>query len=101
VSALALIAELEAAGVRLSLAGDALRVQARPGVSISPYRERIRASKPAILAVLGGPVTATVPPAGWDGALPAVCGWPYLCRSLGPCARHVRGGPCRLEGGTP
>jgi hypothetical protein len=52
VTATALLAELEAAGVRLSLAGDDLRFQTRPGVSIAPYRERIAASKPALLAEL-------------------------------------------------
>jgi hypothetical protein len=52
VSAAALLAELEAAGVRLSLAGDALRFQTRPGVAIAPYRERITANKPALLAEL-------------------------------------------------
>jgi hypothetical protein len=44
VSASALLADLEAAGVRLSLAGNALRVQARPGVRVAPCRERITAS---------------------------------------------------------
>lgn len=51
-SARALLAELERAGVRLSLAGDDLHVQARAGVSIAPYRERIIAHKPALLAEL-------------------------------------------------
>jgi hypothetical protein len=51
-SAAALLAELEAAGVRLSLAGDALRFQTRPGVGIAPYRERIAAHKPALMAEL-------------------------------------------------
>jgi hypothetical protein len=52
VSAAALLAELEAAGVRLSLAGDALQFQTRPGVSIAPYRECITANRPALLAEL-------------------------------------------------
>jgi hypothetical protein len=52
VSAAALLSELEAAGVRLSLAGDALRYQTRPGVRIAPYRERISTSKPALIALL-------------------------------------------------
>ena len=51
-SAAALLDELEAAGVRLSLAGDELRFQTRPGVRIAPYRERITASKPALLVEL-------------------------------------------------
>jgi hypothetical protein len=48
----ALLDELAAAGVRLSLAGDALRYQTRPGVSIAPYREQITAHKPALVALL-------------------------------------------------
>lgn len=51
-SAAALLSELEAAGVRLSLAGNALRFQTQPGVSIAPYREQIAAHKPAFLAEL-------------------------------------------------
>lgn len=51
-SAAALLAELEATGVRLSMAGDDLHFQTRPGVSIAPYRERIAAYKPALLAEL-------------------------------------------------
>jgi hypothetical protein len=52
VSAPALLAELEATGVRLSLAGDDLRYRTQPGVSIGPYREQITAHKPALLALL-------------------------------------------------
>jgi hypothetical protein len=52
VSARALLVELEAAGVRLSLAGDDLRFQTRRGVSITPYRECITAHKPALLVEL-------------------------------------------------
>lgn len=51
-SAIALLEELEASGVRLSLAGDDLRFQTRPGVSVAPYRLRITAHKPALLAEL-------------------------------------------------
>ena len=51
-SARVLLAELEAAGVRLSLAGDDLRFQTRPGVAIAPFRERIAASKPALVVEL-------------------------------------------------
>jgi hypothetical protein len=32
-----------------------------------------------------GPVAASAPPPGWDGTLPANCGWPALCHVLGPC----------------
>jgi hypothetical protein len=52
VSAAALLVELEAAGVRLTLAGDDLRFQTRSGVRIAPYREQIAAHKPALLAEL-------------------------------------------------
>jgi hypothetical protein len=102
VSAAELLVELEAAGVRLSLVGDDLRFQTRPGVTIAPYREAIAKKRPALVALLckGQPVTAKVPPAGWDGVVPTVCGWPHLCQTLGPCPRHVRGGPCRLDGET-
>ncbi len=79
-SANALLAALEAAGVRLSLAGTDLRAQARPDVRIALYRERITAHKPALLVLLRSrqPVAATKPPAGWDAALCAGCQWPDL-----------------------
>jgi hypothetical protein len=51
-SARVLLDELDAAGVRLFLAADDLRYQTRPGVSIAPYRERITAEKPALMAEL-------------------------------------------------
>jgi hypothetical protein len=47
-----LLVELEAVGVRLSLAGDDLRFQTRPGVSIAPYRERIVRRKTVLVALL-------------------------------------------------
>jgi hypothetical protein len=46
-------------------------------------------------------VEASAPPAGWAGTLPAICGWRSLCQSLGPCPRHLAGGPCRVDGDTP
>ena len=51
-SAAALLAELEAARVQLSLAGVDLRFQTRPGVRVAPYREQIVAHKPALLVEL-------------------------------------------------
>jgi hypothetical protein len=51
-SAAALLAELEAAGVRLTLAGGDLRYRTRAGISIVPYRERIVTHKPALVAEL-------------------------------------------------
>ena len=101
-SAVTLFAELQSAGVRLSLAGGDLRYQTRPGVSIAPYRGRIASHKPALLALLRtrepvaatalqnrnrGPVEATKPPAGWDGALCAGCRWERYCGVLGPRRR--------------
>jgi hypothetical protein len=44
--------ELSAAGVRLSLAGDDLRYQTRPGVSIARYREQIITQKAALISLL-------------------------------------------------
>ena len=94
-SAAALLAELDAAGVRLSLAGGDLRFQTRPGVSIAPYRERIAAHKPALVVLLRrGPVEATQPPAGWDGSPCAGCRWERFCRALGPRGPHLVNGPC-------
>jgi hypothetical protein len=61
VSAAEFLARLEAAGVRLSLAGDDLHFQARPGVSITSYQDRIRANKPALLReLLQREIVATV-----------------------------------------
>jgi hypothetical protein len=114
-SAAILLTELEAVGVPLSLADEDLRYETRPGVSIAPYRDSIRASKPALLAVLRaredpaamgltpnlrwvhvdtGPVAASRPPHGWDRQVPAGCGVPYVCRSLGPCPHFTTHGRC-------
>jgi hypothetical protein len=120
VSAAALLTELEAAGVRLSLAGDDLRYQTEAGVSIAPYRARIRESKPALLAellareelaamgldpslrwvhVATAPVEATVPSSGWAGQFPAGCAVPNVCCALGPCPHHAAHGRCwKVEG---
>jgi hypothetical protein len=47
-----LLNALAGAGVCLSRAGDDLRYQTRPGVSIAPYVERIRQDKPGLLTEL-------------------------------------------------
>jgi flagellar biosynthesis/type III secretory pathway chaperone len=44
--------DLHAAGIRLSLAGDDLHYQTRPGVSINAHREQIAANKLALMAEL-------------------------------------------------
>ena len=50
------------------------------------------------------PVAVSASPPGWDGTLPANCGWPALCHVLGPCPdmRTTNGcpfaGPVRLSG---
>jgi hypothetical protein len=99
-SADALLAELQAAGVRLSLPATNgrldLRYQTRPGVSIAPFAARIRAHKPALVRLLahGRPVPATQPPARWDGAVCAGCPWPTLCAALGPRSPEMADGPC-------
>jgi hypothetical protein len=116
-TARALLAELDAAGIRVSPRGeDGLTVESRPGVSIDPYRARIVAHKPALVALLGkgaepirwahlaqGLVKATNVPSGWDGSLCAGCQWPALCGVLGPRPPHAIDGPCAAwpEGEAP
>ena len=51
-SAGALVDELTAAGVRLSLAGETSATRPTPGVSIAPYREPIIMNKPTLIALL-------------------------------------------------
>jgi hypothetical protein len=48
VTVAALLDALDAAGVHLSLAGDDLRYQTRPDVSIAPHTDRIKVHKPAL-----------------------------------------------------
>jgi hypothetical protein len=45
-----LLSELDAAGIALVAAGEDLRFQTPPGVSIGPFVARITAHKPALLA---------------------------------------------------
>jgi hypothetical protein len=47
-----LLTELEAAGIRATALGDTLRVHAKPGVDLTPYRDSIRQHKLALLAEL-------------------------------------------------
>lgn len=51
-NAAALLAELSAAGIRLSRSGDRLRVEARPGTLTTELREQLTASKPDLLVLL-------------------------------------------------
>jgi amino acid adenylation domain-containing protein/non-ribosomal peptide synthase protein (TIGR01720 family) len=54
-----LLRDLDAAGVTLSLAGDALRFAAPPGAVTPALRERLVAHKPALLELLrGGPAAS-------------------------------------------
>jgi hypothetical protein len=46
-------------------------------------------------------VEVSKPFAEWDGSLPNACAWQSVCQSLGPCPRHLTGGPCRLDGDAP
>jgi hypothetical protein len=106
VNAVTLLSELQAAGIHISREGATLRVRGQPGVRLAPHGERIVANKPALLAALRErekvaafgldptlrwayvskePVEASVPPSGWDGAVPADCGKPAICAKLGAC----------------
>ena len=51
-SAAAILTELDAAGVRLSLAGDDLRYHTGSGVRIAPFAESITANKRELLMEL-------------------------------------------------
>jgi hypothetical protein len=51
-SAVALLAELEAVGIHLAREHDRLRVRGEPGVRLGPYLERITPHKPALLQAL-------------------------------------------------
>jgi hypothetical protein len=110
-SAVALLAELEAADIRLCRDGDDLIAEIRPGASLAPFRERILAHKPMILSILAdevqvaapelewrhvyqGPVESTVPPPDWDGALCQECRWAKLCHVLGPRGQDLPGWSC-------
>jgi hypothetical protein len=114
-SNVALLAELADAGVTLTRNGDRLHYQTRAGVSIAPYRERIQEAKPALLALLReretvaalgpdlalhwihvstAPVAATIPLAGWEGTIPAGCGVPTTCQTLGPCPHFLEHDRC-------
>jgi hypothetical protein len=52
VSIATLLAELDAAGIHLTRAGDRLRVRSESGASLAAYTERIRAARPSLLALL-------------------------------------------------
>jgi hypothetical protein len=101
VSGPALLVELEAAGVRLSLVGDDLQFQTRPGVSIAPYREHIMAAKPVLVAALRArqPVAPSRPPVGWDGIAPTGCAAPNARQTLGPCPHFTEHGRCWKDAG--
>lgn len=51
-TAAALLAGLEAAGIHVAGEDDNLRVRANPGISLAPYVEPIREHKPALLALM-------------------------------------------------
>lgn len=70
-----LLAELEAAGITVTCEGQDLRVRANPGVTLTPYLDRIRKMKPELLALLEQSLqarivaAATVDPGQFDRAL--------------------------------
>ena len=60
-SAPALLAELDAAGILLRRDGEDLLAELPAGATLDPYRERIREHKPALLAeLLKGEIVATL-----------------------------------------
>lgn len=71
----------------------------RSPAAMSAHEAKSLGLDPALrwVRVYTGPVEATKPPDGWDGSLPDGCGWPNLCQKLGPCPRHLSGGPCRID----
>ena len=93
-TARAFLAELRAAGIRLGRDGADLIAEVRPGADLAPFRDHILAHKPALVAALRGPVEATEPPAGWQGATCDGCRWERFCSVLGPRGPHLDGGPC-------
>jgi hypothetical protein len=57
-------------------------------------RDQQRSRAPDAAPMPCSPVIASLPPAGWDGALCDGCPWSEFCRVLGPRAPHLPGGPC-------
>ena len=57
-------------------------------------RDQQHTQAPAEVDVCRSPVTASTPPAGWDGGLCDGCPWPLLCGVLGPRGPHLPGGSC-------
>ena len=51
-NAVTLLADLEAVGIHVSREGDNLKVRGEPGVSLTPYLERIKPHKPTLLREL-------------------------------------------------
>jgi hypothetical protein len=116
-NASAFLAHLESEGVRLTLNAGQLAVKTRRGASADPYIDLIRLNRAGLLAILTGEradipwitaddlhrvpvfrgeVVETVPPADWNGMLPASCAWSTLCTVLGPCP-HVTQGRCHSQ----
>jgi hypothetical protein len=54
-NALALLAEVTGAGIRLTVHGDRLHVEAKPGALTAELRDRLTANKPELLVLLDGP----------------------------------------------
>jgi hypothetical protein len=115
------LATIEREGVRLRRDGDELKIQTRRGVGADAYIDPIRLNRSGLLATLAGErhdipwitpndltwvrvsreeVDETMPPAGWDGTLPADCAWSHLCTVLGPCP-HVIDRRCRCQSHQP
>jgi hypothetical protein len=116
-NASAFLATIDSEGVRLRRNGNELRIQTRRGASADAFIDLIRLNRDSLLATLAGEhdnipwitaddlhwvhvnqreVDETVPPADWDGTLPADCAWLDLCTVLGPCP-HTTEGRCRCQ----
>src|SRR5688572_20343517 len=78
-TAATILAELRDAGIRLSLHGDVLRVEAKPGTLSADLRGRLATAKPAVVALMQSDTRARLQfladaeglPAAIAGTLPA------------------------------
>jgi hypothetical protein len=82
-----LIAECERAGIRLSVAGDKLVVEAPAGVVKPELLDRLRQHKAALVEALASEANATAPasdlPPGWPADVAAPDWWPEFCSIKG------------------
>ena len=88
-----LLAKLERLNVKVSLAGDKLRLEAPAGVLTRELREALRQHKPALTALLSGrPVEETF----WPGVKSNVYRARQTCLEKEGCLQLTREVDCRL-----